>query len=257
MKYFMQYVDKDSFLHRLNPLTKLILAVSLCIITFCTKSLVCLLCILAFNLLIGAAGSVFKQALGILKGLLKLSAVLFLCQIFFVSGGEVLLFLPLGLKITAGGLYVSTLIVLRLICATMPLTLMLSVTRANDLLNALTVKLHIPYKYAFSIMTAVRFIPVFSAEMQGIMDAQIVRGVDFDTKNIFKKISLILPLCVPLLITSVRKIENSAISAELRGFSLHTRDTVYKTYPMQTADILLCVLCVLAVLAFILVPIVM
>ena len=73
--------------------------------------------------------------------------------------------------------------------------------------------------------------------MAGIMEAQTARGVAFDTKNILKKIGLIFPLCVPLLITSVRKIEGAAISAELRGFNCRKRESGYKNYPFKTADI--------------------
>jgi energy-coupling factor transport system permease protein len=47
----------------------------------------------------------------------------------------------------------------------------------------------------------------------------------------------VLPLCVPLLITSVRKIEGSAIAAELRGFHLRTKKSCYKKYVVNINDI--------------------
>ena len=58
-------------------------------------------------------------------------------------------------------------------------------------------KLHIPYRYAFTFSTALRFVPVFSQEMNAIMEAQTARGVEYDTRNPFKKLKLMLPLCVP------------------------------------------------------------
>ena len=103
-------------------------------------------------------------------------------------------------------MYFSLLLVLRLMAATLPLTIMLSVTQMSDLTNVLVSKLRIPYKYAFAIITVIRFIPVFSSEMNGIIEVQTARGVEFDTKNIFRKIGLIIPMCVPLLISSVKKI---------------------------------------------------
>ena len=118
--------------------------------------------------------------------------------------------------------------------ATMPLAPMLStqdersVERGRDIGDTI---------YAFSLTTAIRFIPVFTAAMAGIIEAQTARGVSFDTRNIFKKIGLIFPLCVPLLVTSVRKIEGAAISAELRGFNLRKRESGYKNYPIRAADI--------------------
>jgi energy-coupling factor transport system permease protein len=131
----------------------------------------------------------------------------------------------------------------------MPLTLMLSVTRMSDISNVLNRYPGIPYKYTFALTTAIRFIPLFSSEMEGIMEAQIARGVEFDTKNFFKKIRLILPLCVPLLISTVRKIEGGAISAELRGFNFRTRASGYKRYPFSAADAAFLLLCVLVITA--------
>lgn len=237
MKGFLEYSEGDSFLHRLSPLTKLIFSVALCAVSISSRSILFLLAVIGFNLLIGAAAGIFKTAAGILKGLVKLSIVLFLLQVFFIKDGTKLLPDSFIINITDKGLIFSSLIVLRLMAATMPLALMLSITKTNDLMNVLVKKLRVPYKYAFSLMTAVRFIPVFSSEMAGIIEAQTARGVEFDTKNVFKKVGLILPLCMPLLITSVRKIEGSAVSAELRGFEYRTRESGFKEYNLTLADI--------------------
>jgi energy-coupling factor transport system permease protein len=113
---------------------------------------------------------------------------------------------------------------------------MLSVTRMSDISNVLNRRLRIPYKYTFALTTAIRFIPLFAGEMEAIMEAQIARGVDFDTKNFFKKVRLLLPLCVPLLVSSVRRIEEGAISAELRGFNFRTPASGYKRYPPGWGD---------------------
>jgi energy-coupling factor transport system permease protein len=45
-----------------------------------------------------------------------------------------------------------------------------------------------------------------------------------------------VPLCVPLLVSSVRKTNSSAIAAEVRGFNLRTRQSGFKEYPMLGAD---------------------
>lgn len=251
MRGMLEYAPGDTLLHRLNPLTKLLTALLICVSCFVSASLLFLLGVLGLNLALAALGGIFRRAASMLKTLCKLSVVLFLLQIFFIRDGAVLLSLPLGLVVTDRGLRFSVLLVLRLICATMPLALMLSLTKVTDLLNVLVGTLGIPYKYAFALTTAIRFIPVFAREMAGIMEAQTARGVEFDTKNPLKKLKLLLPLCVPLLISSVRKIEGSAISAELRGFCLRTRKSGYKRYPFVRRDcaVLALCLCLVAVAA--------
>lgn len=236
MKGFLDYVSGDSILHRLNPLTKIILSLFMCVSCFISESHLFVIGIILISLVIGCIGGVFDRALLLLRGLVKISILLFLVQVFFVRTGDKLLVFPLNVYITDEGLLFSSLIVLRLIGATLPLALMLSVTQMNDLSNVLVSKLFIPYKYAFALTTAIRFIPVFSNEMAEIMEAQTSRGVKFDTKNLFKKIRLILPLCVPLLISSVKKIEANAISARLRGFHCRNKNSGYKQYKMKLSD---------------------
>ncbi len=235
---FLDYIQGTSFLHRLNPLTKLLIAFLLCVACFICDRHLFVLGIIVLNLLLaGVAGKeVLLRSLNMLRALVKFSAFLFVIQILFVREGTALLHLPFGLAITDRGLSFSLLFVLRLFAATMPIGLMLSVTRMSDLSNVLVEKVGIPYQYTFALTTTLRFIPLFSQEMAGIMEAQTARGVEFDTKNFFKKIRLLMPLCVPLLISSVKKIDGAAVSTELRGFHLRNRNSGYKKYCLKGAD---------------------
>jgi len=234
---FFDYVQGDSALHRLNPITKIILSLILCAACFATESIFFCIAIIAINILIALSAGVAGRAVSILKLLLKFCSVLFILQVLFVREGNILMQLPiLNIVITDKGILFSSMMVLRLIGSTLPLALMLSVTKMNDLSNALVSRVGIPYGYVFAMITAMRFIPVFSSEMEGIIEAQTARGVEFDTKNVVKKIMLIFPLCVPLLITSVRKIEETSIAAELRGFNCRKRESGYKKYPFRAAD---------------------
>lgn len=238
MKGFLDYQAGNSVFHRLNPLTKVLLSVLMCVVCFVSNSIFAALGIIALHIIIALVSGVGKTCLGLLKGLIKLSVILFVIQVLFVRSGNTLFTIPLiNLAITDEGVMFSLLLVLRLAAVALPLSIMLCVTKMSDLTNSLVSTLHIPYKYAFSVITAIRFIPVFSSEMTAIMEAQTARGVQFDTKNIFKKIGLIVPMCVPLLISSVKKIDSSALSAELRGFNLRTPKSGYKTYRFHLKDL--------------------
>ena len=235
---FLDYVPGDSWLHRLNPLTKIMISLVLCVACFLSANHILILIIIGINLCMGALSGTMNRSLRILEVLSKLAIILFIVQILFIRDGNILLQLPFNILITDAGLSFSLLFCLRFIAATMPLVLMLSVTQMSDLTNVLVSKLGIPYKYTFVLTTAIRFIPIFSAEMTNIMEAQIARGVDFDTRNFFKKIRLLLPLCVPLLISSVKRIDSGAIAAELRGFNLRKRNSGYRQYPFKKEDLL-------------------
>ena len=157
--------------------------------------------------------------------------MLFLQTVFIRTGG------PIFAWITTDGLITGTKAALRLLGVALPLILMLTITQLGDLANACVEVLHVPYRYAFTFTTALRFVPVFSQEMNAIMEAQTARGVEYDTKNPLKKIQLMLPLCVPLLVSSVGKTDATALAAEQRGFYLRTRASSYKRYPIKGLDI--------------------
>ena len=232
MKDLFQYVPGNSLIHRLNPITKILLTVAICVAAFMTDSLICLAVLLAIDLGIGLIADVPKKTLGILKGLLKIAVFLFVLQALLTRDGT-----PLFWIVTDTGLLLAAKVVLRLVVVCMPLALVLAVTKINDLANALVQVLHVPYPYAFTITTAIRFIPQFLSEMDDIMEAQTARGVEFDAAKGFRKLGMILPLCAPLLISSVRRSEQTAVAAEVRGFHLRTAVSGYKQYPFQWIDL--------------------
>ena len=236
VKGILEYSQGETIIHRLNPLSKMIIAFLLCLSSFANSNIYCTIGIIAVNLLIAYLAGIIDRAFSLMLTLFKIGIVLFVLQILFIRTGNTILTLPLNLYITDIGLKFSILLVLRLVGATMPLVIILTVTRMSDLTNVMVQKLRIPYKYTFAFITALRFIPIFENEMTGIIEAQTARGVEFDTKNPLKKLKLVLPLCVPLLISSVKRIEGSAISAELRGFNLRKKDSGYKTYRFLGRD---------------------
>lgn len=233
---FLDYVPGDSLLHRLNPLTKILLSVSLCAACFVSGNPLFVLGILVVSLVLAYSAGIFRRALRMVTALMKFSILLFLVQVLVIRDGNVLFTLLPGLPITDMGVMFSLLFVLRMIAATLPLAIMLSVTQVSDLSGMLVEKLHVPYKYVFALTTSMRFIPIFALEAADIMAAQTARGVDFDSKNFLRKVRLILPLCVPLLLSSVERIDRGAISAELRGFSMRKRGSSYKSCRMQWID---------------------
>lgn len=228
----IDYVPGTTLLHRLNPVAKLGLAAGIIIATFLATTYPMLIGLLLLTLALGAYAHVLERLLGLCKLLVPLALVMLVLQVAFVRQGTTVF-----LFATDTGLITGSKACLRLLGVALPLILMLTVTKLTDLANACVEKLHIPYRYAFTFTTALRFVPVFSQEMNAIMEAQTARGVEYDTKNPFKKLTLMLPLCVPLLISSVGKTDACALAAEQRGFYLRDRSSSYKRYPFCGIDI--------------------
>ena len=236
MSGFLEYVPGDSLLHRLNPVAKLLFAVLFAIACFCTGNLAFLCAMLAGGIAMAVSCGMMRQTFGLMKAVLAFSVILAVLLVFTTPRGDVLVELPWG-YIGTGSILAAATTIVRLEAAAIPLFLTFYVTKITDLSNAVVKVLHVPYKYAFTFASTVHFIPVFMNDMKGIMEAQTARGVEFDVGGVVNKVRLMVPLCVPLLVSSVRKTNSAAIAAEVRGFNLRTRASGYKRYPFAGADV--------------------
>ena len=231
MGSILDYAPGATVVHRLNPIVKIVFAFCTCVAAFLTESLPALCVLLALDVAVGCAGGIPQRTLRLLSGLVKVSVFLFVLQVLFIRSGT-----PVFFFVTDVGVHTACLVVPRLILATMPLALMLALTPMSDLPNALVKVARLPYRYAFAFTTALRFIPVFTGEMRQIMEAQTARGVEFDTGNPLRKVGLVLPLCMPMLVSSVGRVQQSALAAETRGFYLRDRASGYRDYPFGALD---------------------
>ncbi len=243
----LNYVPGDSFLHKLNPVTKLLAAFLYGIAAIICGNVIAEVGFIVLMILISATAGIAKRAILLTRNLFFLGLIMFVIQLFFVRDGEPLVVIGSFVLFTTGGLKSALLLSLRVIAAMLPLMLLFAITQMNDLCNALVKRLHLPYRYAFIVTTAFRFVTIFATEFHDIQDAQKARGVDFDTKNIFRKIGLVAPLCVPLLVSSLKKVDVSAMSAEMRGFELRGYKSGYKEYPFGFRDLVTVVVLVLLI----------
>ena len=234
MKGFLEYVPGDSFLHKMNPVAKLAAAFLLVIACFVTSNFALLAVVSVLDALLAVQCKMVPQTLGLAKAVAVFSILLAIIALLFTPQGEVLVALPWG-YIGTESVLAAVLIVVRLVACAVPLFLVFYVTKMTDMANALVKVLRVPYKYAFTVMSTVHFIPVFMNDMAGIMEAQTARGVEFDG-GVVKRVRLMIPLCVPLLVSSVRKTNSAAIAAEVRGFNLRTRESGFKEYPFAGID---------------------
>ena len=236
MNGFLEYVPGTSLIHRMNPVAKLLFAVLFAITCFCTGNLIFLCVMLAIAIACAASCGMMRQTLGLMKAVFAFSLILAILLVLTTPTGDRLVDLPWG-YIGTGSILAAVTTIVRLEAAAIPLFLTFYVTKVSDLSNSVVKVLHVPYRYAFTFASTVHFIPVFMNDMKGIMETQTARGIEFDVGGIVNKIRLMVPLCVPLLVSSVRKTNSSAIAAEVRGFNLRTRASGFKEYPFAAADI--------------------
>ena len=219
-----QYFPGNSLIHRLDPRSKLIFTVLYIVVIFLCKHLVSYGLVLATLLvLIGISGvkpKVFLKGMKPVVFIVVFTAILTL----FYTDGTVLWSLGF-LKITEEGVWKAFFMVLRilmLISSTLLLTYttspILLTSGLERLLHPLK-KIHFPvHELAMMMNIALRFIPTLIQETDKIISAQKARGADFDSGNLMQKAKALIPILIPLFISSFRRAEELAVAMECRCY---------------------------------------
>lgn len=230
-------------IYAVNPSVKIFMAFIAGMSAFAVNSIYGALFIAVFTIAAAYLSGLGRKAVTTALLLAKISVLFFVIQLLCVRSGNAILNAGF-LRITDKGLYYALLMACKLIAASLPLVLVISATKRSDLANSLVYNCNIPFKYAFALTATLNFIPGLAAEMAQVMEAQKARGVDFEVRNPFKKAALIVPLCLPLMLSCVRRTETSAIAAQLRGFELRGRGSACKKYPLGIKDAFAVLACV-------------
>ena len=90
--------------------------------------------------------------------------------------------------------------------------------------------------YIFAFSTALRLVPTFAGAGATIVQAQVSRGLDLESGNIFKRAGKFIPLAVPLFIYAIRHTNMLAMALESKGFSPEAKRTLYLEPQMRPVD---------------------
>lgn len=220
-----QYVPGDSFVHKLDPRIKIILSMLFIVSLFIVNNFYGYIFVVAFILLTLAVSKLPLRY--IYKGLKPIFILLIITAILnmLMTRTGTIIFQWKFIKIYDEGIKTAVFMILRLIfliIGTSVLTLTTSPIELTDgiekLLNPFK-KIGVPaHELAMMMTIALRFIPTLMDETDKIMKAQMARGADFDAKNIFAKAKSLIPLLVPLFVSSFRRADELAMAMEARCY---------------------------------------
>ena len=220
-----QYLPGNSVVHRLDPRTKIFLMAIYIAIVFVVKTLpvfvlpvVLLIAIFAFA---QVPASYFFSSLKPMKWLL---VFMFVINLFATQGSTVWFewkFIKLTQEAVEQAVYITLRLVL-LVAGTSILTLTTSLIALTDGLEKLMSplrKLHFPaHELAMMMTIALRFIPTLMEETDRIQKAQMARGADFESGNIFQRAKSMIPVLVPLFVSAFRRADELAMAMESRCY---------------------------------------
>ena len=236
-----QFFPGDSFIHKLDPRTKILFVVLFIIGLFQAKSWIGYGVVIALAALCVAISGIKPKA--IFKGLkpmLIIIALTAILNIFYTKGTPVL---P-GWPITWEGIDRAIKMMLRitlLITGTFLLTYTTSPMSLTDglemLMNPLK-KIKVPvHEITIMMSMALRFIPTLIEETDKIMSAQKARGADFETGKLAQRAKALLPVLVPLFVSSFRRADELAVAMESRCYHGGKGRSRMKQLKMEGRDI--------------------
>lgn len=220
-----QFVAGNSFIHKLDPRTKIAMMILYIVMVFLVKEIWFLAIPFVYLILELVLSKIsLRYIVNSLKPIRFLLILMFLLNLFFTKGEHV--WLDLGFwKLTGEAVLQSFFLSIRivlLVAGASMLTLTTSPIALTDglekLLSPLKV-LHFPvHELAMMMTIALRFVPTLIDESEKIRNAQMSRGADFESGNLFKRVKSMIPILIPLFVSSFRKADDLAIAMESRCY---------------------------------------
>lgn len=237
-----QHYPTGSPIHKMDPRVKIIITFIYIVSLFVVNNFIGYIYIVGFlfaSILISKVPVTY--ILKGLKPLMILIGITFMINIFMTTGEVVFRVGPF--TITEEGLYQAFFMALRLVFLVMGTSLLTLTTSPIALTDGIEHILN-PFKrigvpaheLAMMMTIALRFIPTLLEETDKIMKAQIARGADFESGNLISRAKGLVPLLVPLFISSFRRADELAMAMEARCYRGGENRTRMKELQTQGRD---------------------
>ena len=222
-----QFFPGYSVIHKLDPRTKILLATAFIVMVFVANNPISLLCvgIFAFSL-VPISRISFKVILKSIKPIVFILLFTALINVFMTEGDGAPLVEFWIIKIYTEGIVRAVFMAVRVIILIVGTSILLTYTTSpisltdglESLLSPLKV-IKVPvHTFAMMMSIALRFIPTLVEETEKIMNAQKSRGADFTSGGLIKRAKALIPLLVPLFVSSFKRAEELATAMECRCY---------------------------------------
>ncbi len=241
-----QFFPGDSFIHKMDPRAKIIITMLFIVILFLCKNFFSLgLLFISALLTIALSKISFKVVFKGLKMIVVLVVFTGVLQILYNDQGTVLWkpFEQFDFAVTMGGVFSAIFIILRIVALILFSSLLTYTTSPTMLTDAIE-RLLSPLKLfkvnvnslAMMMTIALRFIPTLIEEIDIIMSAQKARGADLETGSLTERAKALVPVFIPLIVSSFRRAYELAFAMECRCYTGDNRRTRMKEMKLSIRD---------------------
>lgn len=221
-----QFQEGHSFFHRLDPLSKFIWLLCVSVIALSSEQAISQTVLLMLVILIGAVWVQLPWRT-IWRGIripFWFGVPYFVLQLLFLPG-QTEIFSFGSYTLTAEALDYAVAVTERLLTLVLASFLYIVTTDPRDVVLAMAQKLRIPYRFAFAVSIALRFLPILEAETQLLRSAQRLRGGD--PKGLREKLEWNKRFAFSVFTAAVRHVQQTAEAMENKAFGA-ARERTYR-----------------------------
>jgi energy-coupling factor transport system permease protein len=228
-EHSLRYVARDSLLHRMYPMTKLVWVVVVAVGLFIYRAPLSGAIVFCSVLLLAVFGGQIRprEILGSAQVIFGIGLVLMFFHFFADPGTPVYRLGPL--TITDEGLRQGPVFFFRLSVVVLASFVLIWTTDSRDLMVSLT-RAGIPYRYAFAVFLAMRFLPLIQREVDAVQAAHAIRG-RASRSGLGHRFRLWQRYMFTVLVNGLRKAETTATALECRAFGSFPTRTYAKEVP--------------------------
>lgn len=239
-----QYYATESVIHKLDPRVKVVCTFAYIISLFCFNQLSGYIIAALFFLCITKLSKVpFKFIVRGIRPVLFMLVFTAMLNLLWTSGGNVIVKFGI-ITITEEGIERTVFMALRLVFLIIGSSIMTLTTTPNQLTDAIEKllkplnRIKVPvHEIAMMMSIALRFIPILIEETDKIMKAQLARGADFESGNIFRRIKSMAPIIIPLFVSAARRASDLALAMDARCYNGGSGRTKMKPLEYKSRDI--------------------
>ena len=220
-----QYFPGNSLLHRLDPRMKLVLTLLFIVLVFLPKNWWGLLAVVLFLAVVVALSRLPVRLMWrSIKPILFLILFTAVLNMLYVDSGTTL-FEWRFIHVTTGGVQNAVFIAVRILCLIVGSSLLTYTTTPTALTDGIErllaplkwIKVN-PHELAMMMTIALRFIPTLMEETDKIMAAQKARGADMESGGLMSRVRALVPILIPLFVSSFRRAYDLAMAMECRCY---------------------------------------
>lgn len=241
----LSFIDRQSPIHSLRGATKLLCFLMWTVAVMLTYDTRVLVVLFVLSIVLFLVSRVKLREVGFVLGLILFFLFLNTLLIYVFSpqegvkiyGSETILLEGFGrYNVTAEQLFYLFNITLKYVTVIPVALLFIVTTHPSEFASSLN-RIGVNYKIAFSVAIALRYIPDVQKDFRTIAIAQQAKGIDLSSKEkLGKRIKNAVAIIVPLIYSSLDRIETISNVMELRGFGKHKKRTWYSTKPFGWGD---------------------